>query len=127
MNGNIINITSIAAFRAFPVLGSYCVSKAGADHLTRVCALEFAKYKIRVNAIRPATVITDFHANAGHANPENVMFFCLCVLFNDFHVFFVNTGKKHTQIWQNKKKNINLCNSIMKHHVHYIQLVVVEM
>jgi 3-oxoacyl-[acyl-carrier protein] reductase len=56
--GNIINITSILAERALPQRLPYCVSKAGANMLTMVLALEWARHNIRVNAIMPGFVAT---------------------------------------------------------------------
>jgi NAD(P)-dependent dehydrogenase (short-subunit alcohol dehydrogenase family) len=51
--GNILNITSAYGFAAAPRRAAYCASKAGANMLTRVLAVEWAKYKINVNAIAP--------------------------------------------------------------------------
>ena len=56
--GRIINITSILAERALPQRLAYCTSKAGANMMTMVLALEWAKYNIRVNAIMPGFVAT---------------------------------------------------------------------
>jgi len=58
--GNIINIASTAAIKAAPQMGAYCIAKAGVVMLTRVLALELAKYNIRVNAIAPYMVKTKF-------------------------------------------------------------------
>jgi NAD(P)-dependent dehydrogenase (short-subunit alcohol dehydrogenase family) len=58
--GSIINISSTAAFRSYPGLGPYCVSKAGITMLTKVLASELAQNGIRVNAIAPGTVKTKF-------------------------------------------------------------------
>jgi len=58
--GNIINIASIAAIKAAPEMGAYCIAKAGVVMLTRVLAVELAKYNIRVNAIAPYMVKTKF-------------------------------------------------------------------
>jgi len=58
--GNIINIASIAAIKAAPEMGAYCIAKAGVVMLTRVLAVELAKYNIRVNAIAPYIVKTKF-------------------------------------------------------------------
>lgn len=58
--GNIINVASVAAFRVRENVGVYCVSKAGVVMLTKVLALELARYNIRANAIAPGTVKTRF-------------------------------------------------------------------
>ena len=58
--GNIINIASTAAIKAAPEMGAYCIAKAGVVMLTRVLAVELAKYNIRVNAIAPSMVKTKF-------------------------------------------------------------------
>jgi NAD(P)-dependent dehydrogenase (short-subunit alcohol dehydrogenase family) len=58
--GNIINIASTAAIKAAPEMGAYCIAKAGVVMLTRVLAVELAKYNIRVNAIAPYMVKTKF-------------------------------------------------------------------
>jgi len=58
--GNIINMASTAAMKAAPEMGAYCIAKAGVVMLTRVLALELAKYNIRVNAIAPSMVKTKF-------------------------------------------------------------------
>ncbi|KAL1482154.1 hypothetical protein MTO96_034002 [Rhipicephalus appendiculatus] len=39
-------------------ISPYSISKAGLDKLTRVSALEFAKYGIRVNSVSPTTIDT---------------------------------------------------------------------
>jgi len=57
--GCIINIGSILGRNAFPATLGYCASKAAVDHMTRVMAIEWAKYGIRVNCIAPGYVRTD--------------------------------------------------------------------
>ncbi|MFT3754420.1 MAG: SDR family oxidoreductase [Pseudoxanthomonas sp.] len=59
--GSIINISSIYSSRVSPGLVPYTVSKAGVKQLTRVLALEFAKFGIRVNAIAPGYIATDLN------------------------------------------------------------------
>jgi NAD(P)-dependent dehydrogenase (short-subunit alcohol dehydrogenase family) len=54
--GKIINITSVAGQRAYPLRSSYAVSKAGLIALTRALAAEVGAYNIRVNAIAPGPV-----------------------------------------------------------------------
>ena len=58
--GKIINITSIAARRAAMGMGVYCVAKAGVEMLTKVLALELAQADIKVNAVAPGMVKTQF-------------------------------------------------------------------
>jgi dehydrogenase/reductase SDR family protein 4 len=67
-SGNIILISSIGAFRATPVLGGYGISKAAEAQLARNLALELGPKGIRVNAIAPGLIKTDF-AKALWSNP----------------------------------------------------------
>ena len=57
--GVVINISSVGAFRTSPVIGPYGVTKAALVHLTEQLAAELGP-KVRVNAIAPALVMTDF-------------------------------------------------------------------
>jgi dehydrogenase/reductase SDR family protein 4 len=67
-SGNIVLISSIGAFRATSVLGAYGISKAAEAQLARNLALELGPKGIRVNAIAPGLVKTDF-AKALWSNP----------------------------------------------------------
>ena len=60
--GCIINLSSEVGLTPGPGAGAYSISKAGIIMLTRVLALEMAPYKIRVNAIAPGIVKTEFNA-----------------------------------------------------------------
>lgn len=57
--GNIINIGSITGLAPQKGLASYAVSKAAILHMTKIMALEWARYGIRVNAIAPGYYRTD--------------------------------------------------------------------
>ena len=67
-SGNIMLISSIGAFRATSVLGAYGISKAAEAQLARNLALELGPKGIRVNAIAPGLIKTDF-AKALWSNP----------------------------------------------------------
>ncbi|XDZ65795.1 SDR family NAD(P)-dependent oxidoreductase [Alphaproteobacteria bacterium LSUCC0684] len=61
IGGSIINIASIAGLRAMGGAAAYAASKAAVAHLTRVQALELARYGIRANAIAPGYVETEIN------------------------------------------------------------------
>jgi len=60
--GVIINIASAVGLMGRPNMSSYCASKGGLISLTRALAVEWAKEKIRVNAIAPGQFDTDMGA-----------------------------------------------------------------
>ncbi len=57
--GCVINIGSIVGQNAIPQTLSYCTSKAAVEHMTRVMAVECAKYQVRVNCIAPGYIRTE--------------------------------------------------------------------
>jgi NAD(P)-dependent dehydrogenase (short-subunit alcohol dehydrogenase family) len=62
--GSIVNIASILGVRVAGALLPYATSKAAVVQLTKALALEWARYKIRVNAIAPGYVETDMNREA---------------------------------------------------------------
>lgn len=60
--GSIINIASIEGLRPSKVLGVYSVSKAALILLTQALAQELGPFGIRVNALAPGLIRTDFSA-----------------------------------------------------------------
>ncbi len=56
--GKIINIASQNGVIAMPRRAAYCAAKAGVINLTRVLAIEWAPYRINVNAVGPTFVRT---------------------------------------------------------------------
>jgi 3-oxoacyl-[acyl-carrier protein] reductase len=63
--GHIINIASLAGKNAFRGGGIYCASKWGLLGLTECMAEDLRQYGIRVSAICPGSVATDFSPHAG--------------------------------------------------------------
>lgn len=59
--GSIINIASVLGLRVGGSVSPYCASKAGLIHLTKAMAFELARNRIRVNAIAPGYIETDFN------------------------------------------------------------------
>jgi NAD(P)-dependent dehydrogenase (short-subunit alcohol dehydrogenase family) len=57
--GAIVNVSSIASQSTFPLRASYGAAKAGINLLTKVLAIEWARYGIRVNAVAPGMTATE--------------------------------------------------------------------
>ncbi|MGB0036574.1 MAG: SDR family NAD(P)-dependent oxidoreductase [Candidatus Acidiferrales bacterium] len=64
-SGHIVNIVSLAGKNAFANGGIYCASKWGLLGLTQCMAEDLRAYGIRVSAVCPGTVETDFSPHAG--------------------------------------------------------------
>ncbi|WP_114394304.1 SDR family NAD(P)-dependent oxidoreductase [Oleisolibacter albus] len=68
-DGSVIILSSIAGLRGNPVIGAYGVSKAAEAALVRNLAVEHGRANVRVNAIAPGIIETDF-AKALTDNPD---------------------------------------------------------
>lgn len=72
-HGLVINISSDAAITAYPGWGSYAVSKAALDHLTRMFDFELKHQGVRFCAIDPGDMNTPMHFEAvPDANPADL-------------------------------------------------------
>lgn len=63
-SGSIVNITSQMAEVTSPFRLAYCASKAALTQMTRVMAVDWAEYGIRVNAVAPGPTSTPFTSEA---------------------------------------------------------------
>jgi NAD(P)-dependent dehydrogenase (short-subunit alcohol dehydrogenase family) len=59
--GSIINVASLLGLRGTGMIAPYVTSKHGLVGLTRALAVDFARHRIRVNAIAPGYFITDMN------------------------------------------------------------------
>jgi len=57
--GKIINMVSVGAVVGFPRQVGYCATKGGILQLTKVLALDWARFHVQVNAIGPSYLETD--------------------------------------------------------------------
>jgi NAD(P)-dependent dehydrogenase (short-subunit alcohol dehydrogenase family) len=71
--GTVVHISSDAAVSAYPNWGSYGVSKAALDHLSRTWAAELLDTGVRVFAVDPGEMDTVMHAEAlPDADPQTL-------------------------------------------------------
>jgi NAD(P)-dependent dehydrogenase (short-subunit alcohol dehydrogenase family) len=69
--GKIINISSVSGFKVQVPTGHYSIAKAGVIMATKVMALEWAEYNIRVNCIAPGAIDTRLYDAIFAALPED--------------------------------------------------------
>ena len=70
-DGAIIIVSSIGGLRGHATLGGYCISKAADIQLVRNLATEYGPHNVRVNAISPGLIKTDF-ARALWEDPDTL-------------------------------------------------------
>lgn len=70
-SGSIILVSSIGGLRGSSILGAYAITKAADIQMVKNLAREFGPANVRINAIAPGLVKTDF-AKALWENPENL-------------------------------------------------------
>ena len=71
--GSIVNIASILGLRVAGGVAPYAVSKAGLVQMTKVLALEWARHRIRVNAIAPGYIETDLNQDFFASDPGRAL------------------------------------------------------
>jgi NAD(P)-dependent dehydrogenase (short-subunit alcohol dehydrogenase family) len=66
--GSIVNTASMSSYivNVPQTISAYNTSKAGCKHLTKSCAVEWAKYNIRVNSVSPGYMMTELTRRISH-------------------------------------------------------------
>lgn len=70
-SGSIINVSSVDGLKGEANNSAYSISKAAVVMATKVLALEWAKYGIRVNCIAPGYISTRLMNSRWEVDPEN--------------------------------------------------------
>jgi peroxisomal 2,4-dienoyl-CoA reductase len=68
--GSIVNISMTLHYRGWPQMAHATAAKGGIDALTRTLALEWAPYRVRVNAVAPGPIPTEGVLKAFTRPPE---------------------------------------------------------
>ncbi len=69
--GSIVNISSVSGYRVQVPTGHYSIAKAGVIMATKVMALEWAEYGIRVNCVAPGATDTHLYRSIFTVYPES--------------------------------------------------------
>ncbi|MDQ2652603.1 MAG: SDR family oxidoreductase [Chloroflexota bacterium] len=68
--GAVVNISSIAGYKGFPLSAAYCASKGAVELMTRALGAELGPLGVRVNCIAPGNIRTPMNKHQFEASRE---------------------------------------------------------
>src|SRR5690606_11195345 len=68
--GSIVNLSSAAGMEGVADNSAYCASKFAVRGMTKVAAIEFGRFNIRVNSVHPGGIDTDMVKNPAFSEEE---------------------------------------------------------
>jgi NAD(P)-dependent dehydrogenase (short-subunit alcohol dehydrogenase family) len=71
-SGNILMISSMAAYYGIDRVVAYAASKSGVEGMVKVLASEFSKFNVRINAIAPGFIETNMMKTAMSSDPDRM-------------------------------------------------------
>lgn len=72
-NSSIVNISTVCAEQPLKEQAAYSTTKSAVETLSKVLALEYAKYKIRVNVVSPGFIMTEKKKMMSEQDIQNVI------------------------------------------------------
>lgn len=69
--GSIVNLSSVAGMEGVADNSAYCASKFAVRGMTKVAALEFGRFNIRVNSVHPGGIDTDMVKNPAFSEEDS--------------------------------------------------------
>ncbi len=72
-NSSIVNISTVCAEQPLKGQAAYSTTKSAVETLSKVLALEYAKYKIRVNVVSPGFIMTEKKKMMSEQDIQNVI------------------------------------------------------
>ncbi len=106
---SIANVTSIAAFVNFPIIGGYSASKAALFSLTQGARIELAAKGIKVHSINPGPIDTEMATefDTEKETPENTAQAIIEGIENDVPDIFPDAGGKAMfDVWNNDYREL---------------------
>lgn len=108
--GTLVQLNSLASFKNFTGLSTYCISKAAAYSLTQGLRNEFEAKGVRVLSVHPGPIATDMAKSIGFEDAPPVSVVSDSIIENleagEFHSFPDEMAKEFQAVYYSFAKNI---------------------